>query len=247
MKPRDSFLRNVAILSALMVVAWLIGTRFHHIDVAPLESADVVTTLPEVIGEWQGQDVFYCQNESCTRSCLSGELDGAGICPRCGGPLKCISLGEQTLLPADTVVVRKDYREPGGGNVLVTIVISGNDQRSIHRPQQCLPAQGFDIVSSRAELVSIPGRSPLVVSLVTARRGMTRLDMAYWFLGGGHETHDHFRRLGWMAWDNIAHGVRSRWAYVSLQLPHRDGTDSRDHLSGFLRQFYPVIVRVRHQ
>lgn len=247
MRALDRRLRNTVILSILMLAVWAVGTRFHHIDVAPLDSADVLTALPEAIGEWQGQDVFYCQNESCGRSFLSGELDSTRLCLRCGHPLKPISLGERALLPEDTVVVRKAYRGLQGDNVLVTIVISGNDQRSIHRPQQCLPAQGFDIVASRVESVGIPGRSPLGVTLVTARKGMTRLEMAYWFLGGGHETPDHFRRLGWMAWDSIAHGVRSRWAYISLQLPCRDGVESPVDLAGFLRELYPRIVRARRQ
>jgi EpsI family protein len=247
MNPFDSRLRNTAILSVLLLSAWFVGARFQHIDVAPLESADVVTVLPECIGDWQGQEVFYCQNESCARSYLSGELESSRVCLRCGGPLNFVSLGEQTLLPADTVVVRKAYRKPQGGDAVVTIVISGNDQRSIHRPQQCLPAQGFDIMAIRAEPIAISGRSPLVVSLVTARKGLMRLDMAYWFLGGGHETHDHFRRLGWMAWDNVARGVRSRWAYISVQMPCRDGIDPSASLADFLRQLYPVIVRLRPQ
>lgn len=249
------------LVGAAAVVGLLIVTAFaanglRHVGVAGEETADVRPDLPAQVGEWQGEEVLYCQNEQCLRSFSLGELAGKRVCPVCGSALDKVALGERTLLPPDTLLVRKVYRHPQGGQVYATVVVSGSEQKSIHRPQQCLPAQGFAIERSGIMAVPYDKGGDLRMTLLRARPGRAkpgsqgpRMLMAYWFAGGGHETPSHVKRLVWMAWDNLAHGIRARWAYVSIQTVENGAAGSGEkRIAEFARALYPLVRRSgRHQ
>src|SRR3954469_23336206 len=65
-----------------------------------------------------------------------------------------VSPAEKEILGPDTQFSRKIYRR-GTDEIYVSIVLSGPDMNtSIHRPERCLPAQGWTITSS--EKVKVP-------------------------------------------------------------------------------------------
>ena len=124
------------------------------------------------------------------------------------------------------------------------MVFSGEDQRSIHRPQQCLPAQGFAIDRAHREKAPLAGRAPLDLMVIEAHAsgGANRIGFAYWFAGRDRETASHWRRLAWMASDRLLHNRASRWAYVSITAMHPfDQPAARQELFDFLRDLYPAI------
>jgi len=243
-----SLVLGVCLLMMLFGLTVVLVLFIRKVDVASSRIADVRMVLPEKILDWSGDRIYYCQNDQCMKSFLSSELNVSNICPVCGGRLDQVSLGERTILPPDTEIVRRLFRNEKGESITVTIVLSGNEQRSIHRPQQCLPAQGFAIEQSSQLTVPLNNRAPLKLTLIQARRAgvlpenQPRMLMAYWFAGGGHETHDHFQRLAFMAWDNLIHGIRPRWAYVSLQISSNAGEQFMEQrLVEFVRQLYPLL------
>ncbi len=249
-KERLPFLGPILLLVLLGMVAIAVYTHFIiRVTEASLDTSDIRQELPDTVGDWRGEDVFYCQNDQCARSFLAHELGAMRTCPVCGGALARISLGERTLLPHDTLIVRKAYFNPGGKRMLVTIVLSGSEQRSIHRPQQCLPAQGFAIEQSSVLSVPLAGRPSLSLALIHATAQSARSNksapqtvLAYWFAGGGHETCGNFERLAFMAWDNLFHGIRSRWAYVSLQTQEDDAVQPAEHrIAEFIYRLYPML------
>lgn len=240
---------GAVVLLVIMGIAAVLGSRICEIDVASSTTADVVRDLPVKIGNWVGESVLYCQAEQCMGSFIESELKGVRTCPRCGARLDQVSLGERNLLPSDTLISRRLYQDDKGEGITVTIVLSGSEQRSIHRPQQCLPAQGFAIEQTTLLSVPMEGRPPLQLTLIRSRKGTgvvsrqsPEMLMAYWFSGGGHETPGHFQRLAFMAWDNLIHGIRPRWAYVSLQtLSHAGEADAERRLGEFVRELYPRL------
>jgi len=246
---RRSLVLAAGLLSLLFGLTALLAARIRVVDVASVQTADVRQDLPGKVGEWSGERMFFCQQDQCARSFPESELNGSRICPKCGGRLDQVSLGEHNLLPADTMISRRMYQNKKGDAIAVAIVLSGSDRRSIHRPQQCLPAQGYSVESSSVMTAPLEGRQPLRLTMIKARRGedkanqgSPRLLLAYWFLGGGHETHDHIMRAVYMAWDSLIHGVRPRWAYVSLQTTSGANEQvAKDLLSEFIRQLYPVL------
>jgi EpsI family protein len=238
----------VSLVLALFTMTALLGSRMRELGLASLQTADICQDLPDQVGDWRGERIFFCQHDQCAQSFTTSELVGSTTCPTCGGKLDAVALGERTLLPADTRIVRRIYTNSKGESVTVTVVLSGHERRSIHRPQQCLPAQGFTIEATTVMSVQLEGRSPLKLMLIKAQKRHApstftlRTVMAYWFAGGGHETHDHFRRMAYMAWDNLVHGVRARWAYVSLQtMAGIDDQEAERRLGEMTRALYPLL------
>jgi len=203
--------------------------------------------LPKRLGDWMGHEVLFCQNEQCMRTFDVDEVVGRTNCPVCGWPLDAWGPGEKSMLPSDTRLVRRVYRATGRPTVQVSIVFSGSDQKSIHRPQQCLRGQGIVIDSSATMAIPLDRRPPLSVMCLTIRSATGTLRaqgvFGYWFVGGNRETPYHLQRLAWMAWSRVIHNRADRWAYVSVYIPQTGTVESgRTLLSRFIRQLAPELT-----
>ena len=236
----------------LGLVVLLLAATFAAVllvrNTAPVVRAAIRTELPDRVGEWTGEAVYFCQNEQCLRSYAASELEGTNTCPACGGALKTVSLAERQLLPADTGIAKKLYANPRGARVFATVVLSGLEQRSIHRPQQCLPGQGYAIEKSRVVDVPLAGRRPLRVMVLDLRRpGSGQADAgalkyAYWFVGPGRETPYHLQRLWWTSVDLLAHNLAPRWAYVALSADVGTTEGQEERIREFIRDLHPLLV-----
>jgi hypothetical protein len=205
--------------------------------------------LPQEVDGWKGTDLLFCQSPSCLQSFLASELTGTNQCLSCSGKLDHASYAELQILPADTQIIRKLYQHSSGNSMMVTIVFSGQGRSSLHRPEICLPSQGFTIANHSLEPIPIKGRDPLTVSLLTIDRRLTgsTIDQkglfCYWFTGGrDRETASHIQRILWMAEDRILRNTSTRWAYVSvLMTPSHLNADSKAELIRLLGSLYPLL------
>jgi len=207
--------------------------------------------LPERVGEWRAEEILFCQDPQCRKVFNADRVeDPPGTCPACGGELDHVSLAEKQTLPSDTVVRRTRYRRGHGEPITVTIVVSGTQRSSLHRPQWCLPGHGVSIVGTRVVEIPMPGREkPLRAMRLDLRPGNTPINpggrrpvFLYWFVGpAGRETPRHLQRLLWMAWYDLVRS-RYRWAYVAVSTDVL-GVENRDmrELREFLAAFYPLI------
>lgn len=137
---------------------------------------------------------------------------------------------EITLLPSDTIIVKRAYRTPGrsiGSRDLVqaSLVIAGNDSRSIHRPEVCLDGQGWTVVDSRVREVRLLSGEVLQVRDLAIMREVllgngTKLPLhahyIYWFVGSDVTTPSNLERQLLSFRDNILHNINHRWAYPSV-------------------------------
>ena len=170
--------------------------------------------LPETLRGCTSEEVRYCQNEQCARTWRLSELNGGDRCPSCGGVLEAASLGELTLLPRDTRIFKRLYRGSDGLEFLVSAVVGGTSKRSIHRPELCLPGQGFTMTNPRE--VSAGGRPFRMLKLVPPRGGASQL-MAYTFFNqAGMRTASHFRRVLADTWDRSCFNRIDRWVMVTV-------------------------------
>lgn len=143
-----------------------------------------------------------------------------------------VSESERVILPADTQFAKMLYASMGGAQINCQIVLSGGEKRSIHRPETCLPAQGWTKKSSQAIPVQLDdGRTLEVMKLVISRpvevqpgvrKELTSLFL-YWFIGKDITTPHHWYRILHTDWDRVVHGVSHRWAYVIVSAPVLDG------------------------
>jgi EpsI family protein len=129
-------------------------------------------------------------------------------------------------LAKDTRFARKIYTSPEGDQIFVSIVLSGDDMASsIHRPERCLPAQGWSLQRSRRETIPLDNSRALDATLLKSVRPfvdnagnqhvITNLNY-YWFVGYNRITPSHLQRTLWDIHDRLLYGYDQRWAYVTV-------------------------------
>jgi hypothetical protein len=222
------------------------------VDVRVTDEAGLRLELPAQVGLWTGQEIRFCQNPQCQREVHAPPDRVPTACPHCNAPLHAMSLAESQLLPADTVVLKRIYRHPSGRAVHVSLVLSGRERASIHRPEVCLIGQGRTILDRYRLDVPIEGQPPLRVMVLDLRQeaGRTGADpeglesyYAYWFVGKDRQTPYHWQRMWWMGQDRIFRNVAHRWAYIAIGGSRdRHSEAHREEIKAFLRDFYPQIA-----
>jgi hypothetical protein len=133
---------------------------------------------------------------------------------------------ELGYFPKDTSYVRHHYQAADGFGVNATIILMGADRTSIHRPDYCLPGQGWSIDSKTAVNIPVSGGQPyeLPVMKWTIHNSFQAPDgqkqevsgiYVFWFVADHEQTVDNSQRMWWLARDLLRTGVLQRWAYVS--------------------------------
>lgn len=133
---------------------------------------------------------------------------------------------ELDYFPKDTSYARRLYQSPDGFGATATIILMGADRTSIHKPDYCLPGQGWNILSKKIARLKIAGTTPYelpvsewVVSntIQTPAGGKEKVSGIYvfWFVADGEQTPSHYQFMRWLALDLLRKAVWQRWAYVS--------------------------------
>ncbi|HWY41401.1 MAG TPA: EpsI family protein [Chthoniobacterales bacterium] len=222
------------ITKRLVTVQCVLLAGFGSIFLLPQTSktspAGIAMTLPSVVGTWFGDDAVVTEKE-------------------------------RAILAKDTQFVRKDYKSPEGDQIFVSIVLSGDDMTtSIHRPERCLPAQGWQVRASAKRAIQLPdGKSFDVTRLQNAQTletpdkrqiEVTNLNY-YWFVGYDEMTASHLTRTGIDIRDRILHGQSQRWAYVTVAAnvtqgiwrPERSEEQTTEMLEKFMQELAPRLQK----
>lgn len=192
--------------------------------------AGIAMSLPNIVGAWSGQDVE-------------------------------ITAREREVLAKDTQFARKVYTGPQGDQILVSIVLSGDDMtNSIHRPERCLPAQGWTVQSSERRIISLGQDKTFPVTELRTLRMVELADGGsaplydlnyYWFVGARDVTPSHLRRTAIDLRDRILRGANQRWAYVTVaelvtehwKEPQRTENETREMIEKFIADLAPHLQR----
>ncbi|MEY2881541.1 MAG: hypothetical protein RLZZ15_3921, partial [Verrucomicrobiota bacterium] len=159
---------------------------------------------------------------------------------------------ERQVLPADTGYSRMNYvASSDRRQVFLSIVLSGRDRTSIHRPELCLAGQGWTITGATRERFAFPGAVgaafPATVlrvrrDVAAGARGAAPQLVAYWFVGADVVVASHGERLARDAWNRLAHGRADRWAYVLAQTDAADGEAAAlDRMRAVLHETLPAF------
>jgi len=134
---------------------------------------------------------------------------------------------EREVLPADTGYSRRNYVAIGDLNrqVFVSVVLSGRDRTSIHRPELCLVGQGWSIDGRFQHDFQVGGMAVPATVLrvehdsIDAQGGRRRVHslFAYWFAGGESVVPTHWQMQLQDVLDRVRHFRADRWAYVVVQ------------------------------
>ncbi len=130
------------------------------------------------------------------------------------------------MLPKDTSYAQRLYTATNGFWVNANIILMGMDRTSIHKPEFCLPGQGWRIDQKAS--VNIPIAGPHPYQLRIAKWKLTNFIQGadgqkhevgglyvFWFVAKNEETDSHMQRIWSLTRDLITTGVLQRWAYVS--------------------------------
>ena len=146
-----------------------------------------------------------------------------------------VSAVEREILPTDTGFSRKLYHAATDAKqrVFLSIVLSGGDRTSIHRPELCLVGQGWTVERATEHRFKFPGSvgNTFPATVLHVRREIATPRgkvvvpqlVAYWFVGGDEVVATHARRLALDAWNRVVRGRADRWAYVLVQCDAAEG------------------------
>jgi EpsI family protein len=141
-----------------------------------------------------------------------------------------VTPAEREVLPPDTGYSRRNYVsvQDRSRQVFVSIVLSGRDRSSIHRPELCVVGQGWNIVDRTEQTLRVGPGDELPVTLLRIQRelsgrGGERVTvscwLAYWFVGRDAEMPSHAGMIWHSSLDRLLHFRADRWAYVMAQTP----------------------------
>ena len=128
------------------------------------------------------------------------------------------SESELTVLPADTRFEKRLYTAENGDWFQVSVVIGGASKSSIHRPELCLPSQGFQM--TRPRTVRAGGTE---WRFITLESKTAALGFAYTFFNQeGFRTASHTRRICRDVLDRSFLNRIDRWVMVTVNASRAD-------------------------
>ena len=170
----------------------------------------------------------------------------------CTSSLSPVTKLELEWLPPDTTYGRRRYTFSDKTWIESSVVLMGQDRTSIHKPEYCLPGQGFTI--DLREQVAIPIRQPHaydlpVMKLTTSKTAHDRNGREvplrgvyiYWFVADGKLATRHLDRMWMMTKGLLSEGELQRWAYVSYFAICKPGDEvaTFDRMAKFIAESVP--------
>lgn len=129
------------------------------------------------------------------------------------------SESELTVLPADTTFYKRLYTSFAGHTLQVNAIVGGKSKSSIHRPELCLPSQGF--LMTNAHTVSIDGNEWRFITVKTNTGDA--IGFAYTFFNqDGYRTVSHMKRIFRDILDRTLHNRVDRWVMITINSSRTD-------------------------
>jgi hypothetical protein len=222
---------RLAILLTILLAG--LGSVFLLPQQLGFQPVGIEINLPKMVGGWYGREIEVTQKE---RDVL-GQDKG-------------------------TEFARKTYHKGAGDfEIVASIVLSGEDMsRSIHRPERCMPAQGYTIIDKSTVPVVLPERGAIRVTRLQNVRNVPLENgqslaiynvTYYWFVGHTVTTGSHILRTWLDMKDRLIHGYNQRWAYITVaaQVPSAVVQDAKaqravdDLMKDFIKQLVPKIQK----
>lgn len=245
-----SFTPHIILIGLMVLTALALA---FTVDVTLNDQEGVQMELPGQLDSWVGDELRYSHDRDNPKQYQVSELDLPDIDPETGEKLFRMSYAEYEALPHDTEFRKSIYTNDVDGRVFVSIVLSGRERNSIHRPQRCLVGQGNAIMDSKVLEIPLEGRKPLKVYVLQTERRYQDAEgiaqtyygyYAYWFSGQNRETPSHYERMFWLAWDRVVHSIAHKWAYIAVSGSRGDdgAEEYKQEIIDFVQKLYPHLL-----
>lgn len=163
---------------------------------------------------------------------------------------------ELDILPSDTGIVKRSYIPRDAESpyewVHATLILSGNDPRSLHKPSVCLDAQGWVITDKQVKKLEVNGHDLEVMDYTMYRDQkneggeLVRIHShyVYWWIGKDRSTPHDWKRIVFTDLDNLLRNVNNRWGYPSVMVQvdpeQEDGEEvARERAYDWIREHAP--------
>jgi hypothetical protein len=147
-----------------------------------------------------------------------------------------IDEGALSGLPHDTTYGFKFYSADDGFRAGAKVVLMGGDRTSIHKPEFCLPGNGWQIVKQDTDEIKIAGPHPYnlpVMKWTVEQQGRDANGRpstvggiyVFWFVNDREITREHSGRMLSIAKSMLTKGELERWAYISYLAMYSPGQE----------------------
>jgi len=239
------------VLIGLMIITAL--ALAFTVEVELNDQPGIRMDLPATMDHWVGDELRYSHDRDDPKQYRVSELEFPSIDPDTGEKLFKMSYAEYEALPHDTLFVKSIYTNDVADQVFVSIVLSGAERNSIHRPQRCLVGQGSTIVDTKYLKIPMEGRDPLKLCILETVKNYRDAEgnpqayngyYAYWFVGQKRETPSHYERMFWLAWDRVIHSLAHKWAYIAVSGTREEGGEDlyNEEIIEFVQKLYPHLL-----
>lgn len=170
---------------------------------------------------------------------------------------------EKEWLPEDTGIMKRQYVPYGTQNerhkwLHATLILSGNDPRSLHRPEVCLDGQGWLITERKVMSIPINGQDLEVMDFTIERTEQTRsgeryqvlAHYVYWWIGKDRSTPHDWQRILYSDWDNLTRNINNRWGYPSVMVqvdpsmkPEEGHHEARQRAYRWIQKYAPMFQK----
>lgn len=139
---------------------------------------------------------------------------------------------ETNMLAEDVRIMRNHYLLKSGVNVTISVVLSGAERRSLHRPEVCLPAQGWNVLDEMVVDTPDPQHGVQEMKMVRMLRDyagpdgnprrLRALNLFFYVGSEGVTTPDYFDHVLKSYLHSLTRNVNHRWALVSFFMPYAE-------------------------
>ncbi len=170
---------------------------------------------------------------------------------------------ELNMLAEDVKIMRNYYILGGGANAMCSVVLSGAERRSLHRPEVCLPAQGWNVIDKSVTTLHSEDNRDVDVMLVRMLRDFAGPDgkarrvralNVFFYVGSeGVTTPDYYDHVYKSYLHSLTRNINHRWALVSFYMPFSETEVGQDNpmvelgaieeLREFVAKAIPVILK----
>lgn len=136
---------------------------------------------------------------------------------------------EKNLLDEGVRLARNVYASSTGRQIMATVILSGFEKRSLHRPEVCLPNQGWTVTDrTQIPLRMEDGREISIMMMRIFRdaepqpgvKVRTRAINFYWYIGSdGTSCADHYEHVFLSYYDAVFRNIQHRWSMASIYVP----------------------------
>lgn len=204
----------------------------------------------------------------CSISDVAYHVGPAGVTPEMPGLLagyasvdQPMTAREKSILAEDVRIERRLYTRSDRA-ILSTIVLSGAEKRSLHSPDDCLPAQGWMVANKNFVTLDLGNGFTPTASLMTmyrdvedssGRRVRLKALNLFWYLGSDGTSCAGYEEHIWRTYfDALVRNLNHRWALLTFFVPLKTEASgfedpfaeiqALEDMKEFIRTLMPLIL-----